>query len=299
MNFLDNIKLTFKNGNMVIRLIYINGAVFLIFGLLSIFLHLFRLDQISFTHWFSVPSNMKDLLTHIWTPITYMFYHERFFHILFNMLVLFWFGKIFLMYFSEKQLLAVYVFGGLLGALLYIMAYNLLPVYTTPQADGFLPVNGSLLMGASGSIMAVILAAAVRSPNMEMQLMLVGRIKLMWIAIIIILVSVFGLRSENSGGELAHLGGALGGYLFVTFEKKGVDITRFINSIVDFFVNIFKPRPKMKATQYNAQKMSPEEYNQKKARDVKEIDRILDKIKTSGYESLTSDEKRKLFEQKR
>ena len=120
MIFFDNIKQTFKNGNMVTRLIYINSAVFLIFGLLSIVLHLFRLEHISFTHWFSVPSNLHSLLKHIWTPITYMFYHERFFHVFFNMLVLFWFGRIFLMYFSEKQLLAVYIFGGLLGALVYV-----------------------------------------------------------------------------------------------------------------------------------------------------------------------------------
>lgn len=298
MNFFDNIKQTFKNGNMVIRLIYVNSAVFLVFSLLSVIFYLFRLEQISVTHWFSVPSNLQSLLRHFWTPITYMFYHERFFHILFNMLVLFWFGRVFLMYFSEKQLLAVYVFGGLLGALLYILAYNLLPVYTLPR-NGFVPVDGSILMGASGSIMAIILASAVRAPNMEMHLLLIGRIKLMWIAVIVVLVSVFGLRSANSGGELAHLGGALGGYLFVVFEKKGIDITRFVNSIVDFFVNIFRPRPKIKKRQYHAQKMSPEEYNQKKARDEKEIDRILDKIKTSGYESLSADEKRKLFEQKR
>lgn len=299
MNILDNIKQTYKNGNMVIRLIYVNSAVFLFFSLLSVFFYLFRLDQISVAHWFSAPSNLQSLLRHFWTPITYMFYHEHFFHILFNMLVLFWFGRFFLMYFSEKQLLAVYVFGGLLGALLYILAYNLLPVYTMPRANGFVPVDSSILMGASGSIMAIILASAVRAPKMEMHLLFIGRIKLMWIAIIVVLVSLFGLRSANSGGELAHLGGALGGYLFVVFERKGIDITRFINSIIDFFVNIFKPRPKVKSTKYHAQKMSPEEYNQKKAQDEKEIDRILDKIKTSGYESLTVDEKKKLFEQKR
>ena len=98
---------------------------------------------------------------------------------------------------------------------------------------------------------------------------------------------------------MAHLGGAMGGYLFVVFANKGTDITAFINKIIDFFVNLRRPRPKLKTTKFNPQRMSPEEYNQKKAQDSVEIDRILDKIKTSGYESLTTDEKKRLFEQKK
>lgn len=292
MNFIDNLKLTFKNGNMVIRLIYVNVALFLVVSIFAIFVKLFGLNQLSYTHWFSVPSNLDSLLTHIWTPITYMFYHERFFHILFNMLVLFWFGKIFLMYYSEKQLLSLYVFGGLVGALAFIAAYNLLPYY---EAASYY----SVLMGASGAILAVLVASAVRAPNMEMHLLIIGRVKLVWIAVATVLISFFGLTSENGGGEVAHLGGALAGYLFVTFERQGTDITGFIDKIINYFVNLFRPRPKQKKTVFHAQKMSPEEYNQKKASDEKEIDQILDKIKTSGYESLTTEEKRKLFEQRR
>lgn len=292
MNIIDNLKLTFRNGSMVIKLIYVNVAVFLIVSILAIIFKLMAMNGLDYTRWFSVPSNPGQLLTHIWTPITYMFYHEQFFHILFNMLVLFWFGKIFTMYYSEKQLLSLYIFGGLMGAVVYILAYNFFPYY---EAASYY----SVLMGASGSILAILVASAVRAPNMEMQLLLVGRIKLIWIAVITVLISVFGLTSDNGGGEMAHLGGALAGYLFVTFEKKGTDITAFLNRIIDFFVNLFRPRPKKKTTVYHAQKMSPEEYNQQKARDSQEIDRILDKIKTSGYESLTADEKRKLFEQKR
>ena len=292
MNFIQNLKLTYKNGNMVIKLIFVNVAVFLIVSIISVIFRLLNLSTLDLTAWFSVPSNPAWLLTHIWTPVTYMFYHEQFLHILFNMLVLFWFGKIFTLYYSEKQLLSLYIFGGLMGALVYVAAYNLFPFY---EAASYY----SLLMGASGSILAILVASAVRAPNMQMQLLLVGRIKLMWIAVITVLISFIGLTSENGGGEMAHLGGALAGYLFVVFEKKGTDITLFINKIIDFFVNLFRPRPRIKPPVYHAQKMSPEEYNQKKARDEKEIDRILDKIKTSGYESLTTEEKRRLFEQKR
>ncbi len=292
MNFLDKLKYRYKTGNTLFRLIYINVGVFLVIGILSIFFQLFKVNSVDFTEWFSVHSNLSELIKHIWTPITYMFYHERFFHILFNMLVLFWFGQLFLMYYSEKQLLSLYLFGGLVGALLYLLAYNLIPYY---EAASYY----SLLMGASGSILAILVASAVRAPNMEMQMLLIGRVKLKWIAIATVLISMFSLTSSNAGGEVAHLGGALAGYLFVVNERKGTDITLFITKIINFVVNLFRPRPKVKTPKYHAQKMSPEEYNQQKARDEKEIDRILDKIKTSGYESLTTEEKRKLFEQKR
>ncbi|MFV0391358.1 MAG: rhomboid family intramembrane serine protease [Paludibacteraceae bacterium] len=292
MDFIDNLKRTFKTGNMVIKLIYVNAGVFLLISAFSLIMQLFKLNHIEFTRWFAVPSNLQQLLTHVWTLVTYMFYHERFFHVFFNLLVLFWFGKIFLMYYSEKQLLSLYIFGGLLGAIFYIIAYNLFPYYEAA-------VYYSLLMGASGSILAILTASAVKAPNMEVQLLLIGRIKLKWIAIVTVLISFFGLTSGNAGGELAHLGGALAGYLFVVGERNGRDITSFINGVIDFFVNLFRSRPKVKKTTYHAPKMSSEEYNQKKAADEKAIDKILDKIKTSGYESLSADEKRKLFEQKR
>lgn len=293
MNIWDNLKITYKNGGMVVKLIYFNTVLFLLVSLVSVVFKLFAIHGVEYTTWFAVPSNLQQLLTHCWTLITYMFYHEQFFHIFFNMLVLYWFGKIFTMFYTEKQLLSLYIFGGLIAAIVYIAAYNLLPYY---EAASYY----SLLMGASGSIVAILVASAVKAPNMEIRLFLIGRVKLMWIAIITVLISFFGLTSNNGGGEMAHLGGALAGYLFVVFEKKDIDITAFINKVIDFFVNLFRPRPKKKkATYYHAQKLSSEEYNQKKVNDEKEIDRILDKIKTSGYESLTAEEKRKLFEQKR
>lgn len=292
MNFTERLKHIFKNGNIITKLIFVNVAVYLLVSVLSIFFKLFGLSQLEYTRWFSVPSNLQWLITHFWTPITYMFYHERFFHILFNMLVLFWFGRIFLLYYSEKQVLSLYFLGGLFGAVAYIVAYNLFPYY---EAASYY----SLLMGASGAILAILTASAVRAPDMELPLLLIGRVKLKWIAVATILISFFGITSENGGGEIAHLGGALAGYLFAVSERKGRDITLLINKIIDFFVNLFRPRPKKKSTVYHAQKMSSEEYNQKKARDEKEIDHILDKIKTSGYESLTTEEKKKLFDQKR
>ena len=291
MNIIDNLKLTYKNGNTLIKLIYLNVAVFLLVNILLVVFRLFNTDASEYINWLAIPSNLKELPLRFWTPVTYMFLHKGFYHILFNMLMLYWFGKLFLAYFSEKQLLSLYILGGLGAALVYVAAYNTFPYYS---AAAFY----SVLLGASGSIMAIVVATAVRAPNAEMNLLLIGRVKLIYIALATVLISVFSLTGKNGGGEMAHLGGALTGYLFVVFDKKGTDITVFITRIVDFFVNLFRPKPKLKTTKFNAQRMSPEEYNQNKARTEAEIDRILDKIKTSGYESLNAEEKRKLFEKK-
>ena len=139
---------------------------------------------------------------------------------------------------------------------------------------------------------------------MEIRLLLLGGVKLKYVAVAIILMSFFGITSRNGGGELAHLGGALAGYLFISFLNKGMDITAWINRIFDAVVNLSKPRKmRVKKVKYNAtqqtRKMTDEEYNMSKARNMAEIDRILDKIKESGYDSLNADEKRRLFEQKR
>ncbi len=298
-DLLNSLKFRFKSGNITLRLVYINVALFLIVALIGVVFKLFKLNHLSLTPWFAMPSNPAKLLTHIWTLITYMFFHERFFHLLFNMLMLFWFGQIFSTYYSEKQLLSLYLFGGLMGAAFFFVMYNTLPLFSTPNAIGISMNKISLLMGASGSIIAILVASAMRAPNMEMRLLLLGNVKLKWIALVLVGMSLFGMTSHNAGGEMAHLGGAFAGYLFIVSNKKGKDITFFIQKFISFIVNLFKKKPKKAKVKYHAQRMSPEEYNQSKANNEKEIDRILDKIKASGYESLSSDEKKRLFEQKK
>ncbi len=293
MTVFENIKQTFKQGNTLIRLIYINVALFVIVKLLFIILQLFNNNSGSIIlSYLAMPAEPVQLLHRFWTPLTYMFLHEGIFHILFNMLALFWFGKLFLLFFSEKQLVGLYISGGLIAALFYALAFNVFPYFS-----GVLPY--SILLGASGSIMAIIVAAAVRSPNMEMQLLLLGRVKLKYIAIVSVLASFFGLTSNNGGGELAHLGGALAGYLFVVSLRQGTDITKGLNRILDAVSNLFKPK-KLKVKQNPNRPnrpMSDAEYNATKARKIAEIDRILDKIKTSGYQSLSAEEKKQLFDQ--
>lgn len=292
MNILDNIKQTFKQGNSLTRLIYINLGVFVVLKMLQISLLLFNISGDFILSYLAAPAHISQLAQRFWTPLSYMFLHEGFFHLLFNMLNLFWFGKIFLLFFSEKQLVGLYIVGGLLAVAFYIVAFNLFPFYA-PM------LHQSLLLGASGSIMAIIVAAAVQSPHMEMQLLFLGRIKLMYIAIAIVLMSYFGITSDNGGGQLAHLGGALAGYIFVVSLRQGKDITKWLNWLFDLVYDLFRPR-KLKVKPNASRGRAPfsdAEYNMNKAKKMAQIDQILDKIKTSGYDSLTTDEKKRLFEQ--
>lgn len=294
MGILENIKHSFKNGNAITRLIFINAAVFVLLHIVLIAATLFNADASAFINYLALPADIYQLAGKPWTLITYMFLHQDFFHILFNMLTLYWFGKIFLFSFTEKQLTGLYLAGGLLAALFYILALNFFPYF-----EPVVPVT--ILMGASGSIMAVIIAAALRSPDLEVRLLLIGAVKMKYIALATVLISFFGITGKNAGGELAHLGGALCGYFFVVSLRKGNDITRWINFLLDKLTDLFRPR-KLKTTgrkQNGARKMTDAEFNMNKARNMAEIDKILDKIKKSGYDSLSAEEKRKLFDQKK
>ena len=290
MNLIDNFKQTYRQGNAVIRLIYINVAVYLLLHIFLILMKLFTLNGSFLIPWLALPSDFIVLLYKPWTFISYMFLHQDFFHILFNMFALYWFGKLFLTYFTGKQLFGLYFFGGLVAGLFYVIAYNIFPLFSQLS-------EVSILMGASGSIMAVIVATALQSPNLEMRFMLIGTVKLKYIAIVAVLVSFFGITSSNAGGELAHLGGALYGYIFIVSLRRGKDHTRNFNRMMDAMSNIFKSRKlKVKHTANTGRKMTDAEFNMQKAKKMAEIDRILDKIKTSGYGSLSSEEKKKLFE---
>mgnify|MGYP000930729981 FL=1 len=293
MNIFDNIKLSYRQGSNLIKLIYINVGVFLLYHAVLITFKLFNSSGIFLLPFLAMPADGLQLLYHFWTPVTYMFMHEGFLHLFFNMLCLYWFGKIFLMYYSEKQLTGLYLVGGWVAGLFYFLSFNIFPYFDAE-------VSQSLLLGASGSIMAIIVASAVASPNLEMRILFLGGIKLKYIALVAILTSFFGITSNNAGGEIAHLGGALTGYLFVVSLRKGKDITKWLNRLLDNFVNLFsRKKLKVKKTKYSTsyRKMTDEEFNMEKSRRMQEIDRILDKIKTSGYDSLSAEEKKRLFEQ--
>jgi membrane associated rhomboid family serine protease len=290
MGIWDDIKLTFKNGSNLTRLIYINIAVFVIITIIAVIGFLINNQAIAdkFLDIFSVPASLSALLLRPWTLITYMFTHKDIWHILFNMLWLYWFGKIFLEYLDERKLVAVYLLGGISGALVYILSFNIFPAFTGVVAD-------SVAIGASASVMAVVIAIAAYVPDYTVQLFLFGRIKIKYMALAIFVLTSIMDFSVNSGGKLAHIGGAFFGYFYIMNLRHGHDIGKGFNKIIDFLVTIFKPRKKLKVTH---KKVATEyEYNKIKAEHQKHINTILDKISKGGYDSLTKEEKETLFKE--
>jgi len=289
MGIWEDIKTTFRKGSSLTRLIYVNIGLFLIISIIGIIGYLMVDPEVSnqTIRFLSVPSSLNTLLFRPWTLITYMFTHKELLHILVNMLWLYWFGMIFLEYFDQKKLVAVYILGGLAGAVTYVASYNIFPAFSTVVEDS-IP-----LLGASASVMAIVIAIAAYVPDYTVNLFLLGRVKIKYIAIVIfILTSVLDF-SVNSGGKLAHIGGALFGYIFTVSYRQGHDISRWFSKFIDSIVTLFKPSRKMKVTY---RKSADEfEYNKIKAEHQEQINKILDKISKGGYDSLTREEKETLF----
>lgn len=288
MNILDRLKELYRKGSILIKLIYINIAVFLavkIIGVIYFFLSINNPDFM-IVNWLAVPANLNELMIKPWTIITYMFLHNEIIHILFNMLWLFWFGQIFLQYLAPKKLLSVYILGGLSGAFLYIAAFNLFPVF-----DNILPVASAL--GASASIMAIFIAISLYVPDYTINLLLIGPVKLKYISLFVIVLDILSIPSSNSGGHIAHLGGAIFGLVYIMQYKKGKNITKGFDGFMDGLLGLFKKKRKIRVT--HKKPADDFEYNRNKAKEQQEIDRILEKIKTHGYDKLTKPEKEKLF----
>ena len=290
MSIIEEIKLTFKSGSNLTKLIYINLAIFILVNLVEIFYFLLnRHDSYSaFLLTFAVPADLQLLIRKPWTPITYMFLHKNFLHILFNLLWLYWFGRIFLEYLDGKKLVGVYILGGLSGAFLYILAYNIFPVF-------FKQLQMSYALGASAAVMAIVISISVYVPNYSVYLLFIGRVKIIYIAIIGFLVTSLFDFSINTGGKIAHIGGALFGFLFILQYRKGRDMTRGLSRFLDAIIGLFKPKPKVTVTHRRSE--TDYDYNIRKKEEQVEIDRILDKIAKSGYDSLTKQEKDILFRQ--
>jgi membrane associated rhomboid family serine protease len=271
-----------RSGNKLNLLIGINVIVYLGINASAIVEQLFRgfgNSAILFytNEYLLLPAFVPKLLTHFWTPLTYMFMHAGILHILFNMLWLYWMGQIFEEYLGNKRTIGLYIMGGLAGALAYLLCLNLIPAFTNSNA-----AVGSTIVGASASVMAIVVATATLLPNYTISLILFGPVKLKWLVLVILAIDFLGIVGPNAGGEIAHLGGALLGFIYVKQLQKGHD---WIGGIS----NIFKSRSKLKVAAKNTSKNSVEYPRQD------EIDRILDKISQSGYDSLSKQEKEILF----
>ncbi|RYU86945.1 rhomboid family intramembrane serine protease [Mucilaginibacter terrigena] len=272
-----------RSGNKVSLLIGINVIVFLGINILAVVEQLFRgfgnSLVLTFTNeYLLLPASLPKLLYRFWTPFTYMFMHAGVLHILFNMLWLYWMGQIFEEYLGNKRTIGLYLLGGLSGGLLFVACYNLLPAFTSINAAA-----GGPLVGASASVMAIIIATATLLPNYTISLILIGPVKLKWIALFYVIIDFLGIAGANAGGEIAHLGGALFGFIYIKQLQRGNDWIGSINKLA-------AAKPKMKVVSHNG--------NQRKTSSTpkqEEIDRILDKISVNGYDSLTKHEKETLF----
>jgi membrane associated rhomboid family serine protease len=290
MNIIDDLKLQYRTGGIALKLIYWNVGLFalpaILFGLLSLFG-----ISVDYLQYVSLDSSPASLAWKPWSIVTYAVFHSGIFHLLFNMIVLHFATRLFTTYFNQKQLLGLYILGGVFAGLVYIVSYLVLPVFQNSTAT---------LVGASGSIMAILFAAVTYNPYMEIQLLLIGRVKLWHIAVVVIALDLIQLPMSNTGGHLAHLGGAFFGYVFVSLLRKGTDLSNGISKIIDFFVNS-SPAKKQKTPfkkvhkNYNPAPTSTESRIVKKDKIQQQIDEILDKISASGYDSLSKEEKDFLF----
>jgi membrane associated rhomboid family serine protease len=293
--FVEEIKFQYHHGGMHIRLIIINTIIFILIGLGLVIANLSQ--NIAIAEFlgaaFTLETNLKAFATHPWGLITSIFAHFEFFHFFVNMLFLYFAGSMFIQFFTSRRLLHVYVLGGIIGGLLEITAHNLFPA---------LIGTSSVIVGASGSIMAIFIAMAFYRPNIQVSLFGVIPVRLIIIAGLYLLYDIVSLGSKDATAHFAHLGGALIGFLSVQQLHSSKNIINMSESfgqkIMRFFSNLFKPKTKMKVEKGGVRMgKSDEQYALEKKQRQEKTDKILDKISKSGYESLTKAEKDFLFSQ--
>lgn len=289
----DDIKRSFQQGDALTRLILVNLAVYVFYLLLRILASLTRVPEIEgyFVAFTALPSDLLKLATRPWTLFTYMFLHQGFLHILFNMLWLYFGGQLFMEYFGGRRLLSTFIIGGLLGGALYVLFYNIFPAFEDIAA-------GSNNRGASAGVMAIVVAIATFNPRFPVRLFFVLSVPLWGIAVGFIFLDLIGLgEGQNAGGRIAHLGGAAFGFFMARAYKEGRDLTEGFSQVMDTVLGWFKPQPKIKKVYTRGKSASYAAKNKpsNKADDQKKMDEILDKISRSGYDSLTKEEKDHLF----
>lgn len=290
----EDFKSKLRNGNPITRLILINVAVFLFVSIFRIISFLsgesgiFLAIEDFIKSNLALPLSFNGLIYKPWTLITYMFTHFSLMHIFWNLITIYWFGELFINYTNSKKLIPLYLLGGIVGGLITIILITIVPPF-----QAYL---GAPMIGASAGATAIIVATATLIPNVNMNMMFIGPVKLLYVALFVIFIDVLSVASYNNvGGNLSHLGGALMGYLFIVQYKKGIDLSKGITKFFDWTTGLFKSTPKSKMKVAYKRKVSDEEYNYNKKMEQETIDKILDKISKSGYESLSKTEKEILF----
>ena len=292
----ENLYKKYQGSDVVGKFIFVNVALYVLLLFIGVFSVLFNASGLSslVLSFVELPASLRELALRPWTVFTYMFVHAGLWHVLWNMLALYFFGRIFLNFYSVRHFVGIYIFGGLFGALFFVLAYNVFPYF-----GPYLPF--SRLVGASAAVLAIVVATAVRSPNYRINLLLVGSVKLSTFALVTVAISFLMLSGDNAGGNFAHLGGAFAGWLVADLLNKGKDLTQVVNKPIDWagslIARLRAPRKKKpKFTYTRGGRSADYDYNARKKADEAEIDRILEKVKKGGYASLSEEEKKRLFE---
>lgn len=284
---LDNIKAKFGAATGLYRLLLLNVGLFLVLMILRTFLFIFGADFAIFdflVEKLSMPASLSQWLYQPWSLFTYMFLHIDFMHILFNLLILYWTGSLFTEYLGNDKLWTTYVLGAIAGAIAYLIVFNISPAFS-------MQLNSSHLMGASAGVIAILVAIATLLPDYIVQLLLIGPVRLKYVALVSILIYFISIPLGNAGGQIAHLGGALFGFVMIKQLKRGTDITAWLSKLVKF-----KPGQRTRMTVVRDVKKATDEAFVAAAISKQEaIDRVLDKINKSGFDSLSKEEKEILY----
>lgn len=285
MGIIDDLKIQYKTGGITLQLIFWNIGI----AIPLFLLHAFSNDGfLSLMSWIQLTSDPSEFILKPWTILTYSFLHVDVLHLLFNMIMLNFSGRLFLTFFTQKQFLGLYLLGAIFAGLVFLGTFFLF---------GF----KAPIIGASGAIMAVLIASATYAPLYQIRLLLIGTVKLWHIAFVFVILDLVQMPTNNMGGHIAHLGGAFFGFIYIKLLQNGTDLSLIVTRILDFFANLFKPKKgtPFKKVHRNVSQPKPKTTTASKIvvkdKTQQQIDEILDKISQSGYDSLTKEEKEFLF----
>lgn len=304
----EDIKREFQYGNTLIQIILVNTAVFIAVNLLLvIFFFVFQenaqynLDIV--LRWFEASNQPWHILTKPWTIFTYMFLHQGLFHFAFNMLLFYIYGRIFRDFLGNRKVLPLYVLGGLAGFVFYLIATLLVPRYVGPY-----------MLGASAGVWGIVMGTTVLRPDYSIRLMFIGDVRLKYITFVLMIMSIIAIPGTNTGGEMAHVGGMIMGWLFIYLLQNGNDLSKPFNAIWDKIATFFgnavdaiagrrrsnmsvldDEQTKKRSRRFNTKRAADDEKYEREASQQQQVDAILEKIKRSGYDSLTQQEKEFLF----
>ena len=285
MNLIEDLKFQYKIGNVGVRLIFWNILLFAIPEVFFALVQLFQID-INYLSFVSLSTNWSDLAWKPWSILSYAFFHFGIIHLVFNMLMLHFTSRLFLTFFTQKQLFGIYLLSAIFSGLVFLLGYHYIPILINVSTS---------VVGASGAIMAILIATTTYQPFMDIRLALFGKVKLWQITVLFLFLDLIQLPMNNTGGHIAHLSGAFFGYIYIKLLQNGTDLSRIVDSILNLFSK--KQSTPFKKVHVNPKKPSAKRESKIVIKDKtqQQLDEILDKISQSGYDSLTAEEKEFLF----